>query len=282
MKIVPDDLSETAVPSLKQLIKLPTQVTRQVTDYSIFTKCHEGIRMRFSATLSLVCFTLMPITAAALSGCTSATSSEAPAVTTEAAEPASLNDAPAESHAETADASPKQQTATFGAGCFWCVEAVFEQLKSVENVRSGYTGGNPGDANYKLVSGGNTGHAEVIQFEFDPSVITYEELLEVFWTSHDPTTLNKQGYDVGTQYRSAIFYHSDEQRDLAETYRKRLNNENAFGSPVVTEIAPFDKFYSAEGYHQDYFAENGNEPYCQRIIRPKVEKVRKVFADKLR
>ena len=234
--------------------------------------------MRFSAVLNHVCcqLTLVVVTI------TSATNSEAPPVSAAPAESSSsaetLSNGSSKSEVEPAG----QQTATFGAGCFWCVEAVFEQLKSVENVRSGYTGGNPDDATYKLVSGGDTGHAEVIQFEFDPSVITYEELLEVFWTSHDPTTLNRQGYDVGTQYRSAIFYHNDEQRKLAEAYKKRLNDENAFGSPVVTEIVPFDRFYSAEGYHQDYFAANGNEPYCQRIIRPKVEKVRKVFADKLK
>ncbi len=134
----------------------------------------------------------------------------------------------------------------------------------------------------KLVSNGNTGHAEVIQFEFDPSVITYKELLEVFWTSHDPTTLNRQGADVGTQYRSSVFYHNDKQRELAEAYKQRLNDEKAFGDPIVTEIVPFKTFYSAEGYHQDYFAQNGNAPYCRVVVRPKVEKVRKVFADKLK
>ncbi|NQV29126.1 MAG: peptide-methionine (S)-S-oxide reductase MsrA [Rhodopirellula sp.] len=222
---------------------------------------------------------MVPVAAAGISGCSSATNSDAPPVATDSATSTGFTDTDSEA---VAAAAPQKETATFAAGCFWCVEAVFEQLKSVENVRSGYTGGKPDDATYKLVSNGDTGHAEVIQFEFDPSVISYEELLEVFWTSHDPTTLNRQGYDVGTQYRSAVFYHSDEQRKLAEAYKKRLNDENAFGSPVVTEIVPFDKFYSAEGYHQDYFAANGNEPYCQRIIRPKVEKVRKVFADKLR
>lgn len=246
--------------------------------------------MRFSAAPIHVCYALMlTVTAGYLSGCTSAVNSEAPAVTSEPASevaPADTTTATAsESSGDSAtadSATGTKETATFAAGCFWCVEAVFEQLKSVENVRSGYSGGRPDDATYELVSGGNTGHAEVIQFEFDPNVITYEELLEIFWTSHDPTTLNRQGYDVGTQYRSAIFYHSDEQRRLAEDYKKRLNDENAFGSPVVTEIVPFQGFYTAEGYHQDYFALNGNAPYCQRIIRPKVEKVRKVFADKLR
>lgn len=243
--------------------------------------------MRFSAAPIHACFAMIMIAATgSLSGCTSAVNSEAPAVSTEPAQETTLTaQSPGPSSAsdeEPVTAPSTKQTATFAAGCFWCVEAVFEQLKSVENVRSGYSGGKPGDATYELVSGGNTGHAEVIQFDFDPAVISYEELLEIFWTSHDPTTLNRQGYDVGPQYRSAIFYHSDEQRKLAEDYKKRLNKENAFGSPVVTEIVPFESFYSAEGYHQDYFAANGNAPYCQRIIRPKVEKVRKVFADKLR
>lgn len=233
------------------------------------------------------CLTIA-VAAALFSGCTSATNSDAPAVTSAApvtVEPSSA----AAPHETTSDTSPGlqsavqgMQTATFGAGCFWCVEAVFEQLKSVENVRSGYTGGTQENASYDLVSGGSTGHAEVIQFEFDPSVITYEELLEVFWTTHDPTTMNQQGADVGTQYRSSVFYHDDKQKELAEAYKQRLNDENAFGSPVVTEIVPFTAFYSAEGYHQDYFSENSSKPYCQRIIRPKVEKVRKVFADKLR
>lgn len=241
--------------------------------------------MRFSALLSLVCCLLL-----SLSGCSSATNSEAPSVTADPPVSISGTDEASVSGNEIAsvDASeqatevPKQQTATFAAGCFWCVEAVFEQIKSVENVRSGYTGGTAETASYYVVSEGNTGHAEVIQFEFDPSVISYEELLEIFWTSHDPTTLNRQGADRGTQYRSAIFYHSDEQRDLATAYKKRLNDEKAFGDPVVTEIARFDKFYTAERGHQDYFAQNGTAPYCQRVIRPKVEKVRKVFADKLK
>lgn len=260
-------------------------------------ECYEGMRMRFSTVSSLTCFLLAPIILATLSGCTSATSSEAPAVTVEPAVESESNLAEAESPGEAeslaesaspgsvtepAAAKPAKETATFGAGCFWCVEAVFEQLKGVENVRSGYTGGSAESATYKLVSNGNTGHAEVIQFEFDPSVITYKELLEVFWKSHDPTTLNQQGNDVGTQYRSAVFYHNDKQRELAETYKKRLNDENAFSSPVVTEITEFGEFYSAEGYHQDYFAANGNAPYCRFVVRPKVEKVRKVFADKLR
>jgi peptide-methionine (S)-S-oxide reductase len=238
--------------------------------------------MRFSAVLSLVCCLATPVALTVTSGCSSATNSEAPPVSTEPAISATVTEPASEPVKDATPDGPKQQTATFGAGCFWCVEAVFEQLKSVENVRSGYTGGPAETASYYVVSEGTSGHAEVIQFEFDPSVISYEELLEVFWISHDPTTLNRQGADRGTQYRSAIFYHSDEQRDLAIAYKKRLNNEQAFGDPVVTEIVQFDKFYTAEGDHQDYFALNGTAPYCQRIIRPKVEKVRKVFADKLK
>lgn len=253
--------------------------------------------MRVSALMNPGCCLLASILLLSVSGCSSATNSEAPSVS---ADPAVTTTETAVTTTETAvelspadDGSsvpepgpvpevPKQETATFGAGCFWCVEAVFEQLKSVENVRSGYAGGTAEEANYKLVSNGNTGHAEVIQFEFDPSVITYEELLEVFWTSHDPTTLNRQGADVGTQYRSSVFYHNDKQRELAEAYKKRLNDEKAFGDPIVTEIVPFKTFYSAEGYHQDYFAQNGNAPYCRVVVRPKVEKVRKVFVDKLK
>ena len=246
--------------------------------------------MRFSAVLNLVCCLVTPVALSVTSGCSSATNSEAPPVTADP--PVSIsgtddvsvsgNETESSDVSEAATKVPKQQTATFGAGCFWCVEAVFEQLKSVENVRSGYTGGKADTASYYVVSEGDTGHAEVIQFEFDPSVITYEELLEVFWTSHDPTTLNQQGADRGTQYRSAVFYHSDEQRELATAYKKRLNDEKAFSDPVVTEIVRFDKFYTAERDHQDYFAQNGTAPYCQRVIRPKVEKVRKVFADKLK
>lgn len=250
--------------------------------------------MRVSTLMNPGCCLLASILLLSGSGCSSATNSEAPSVsvdppvttTVATADPSLPDETLAEDISEDAPEVvpevPSQETATFGAGCFWCVEAVFEQLKSVENVRSGYAGGTAGDATYKLVSNGNTGHAEVIQFEFDPSVITYKELLEVFWTSHDPTTLNRQGADVGTQYRSSVFYHNDKQRELAEAYKQRLNDEKAFGDPIVTEIVPFKTFYSAEGYHQDYFAQNGNAPYCRVVVRPKVEKVRKVFADKLK
>jgi peptide-methionine (S)-S-oxide reductase len=243
--------------------------------------------MRFSVFMSLVCCLLASGTLVGISGCSSATNSEAPpvAVESDVAENLNLSANAGDASAETVPKvpiAPKQQTATFGAGCFWCVEAVFEQLKSVENVRSGYAGGTSEEATYDLVSFGKTGHAEVIQFEFDSSVITYEELLEVFWTSHDSTTLNQQGADVGTQYRSTVFYHNEEQRRLAEEYKKRLNDEDVFGSPVVTLIEKFDGFYTAEKKHQDFFAQNGSNQYCQFVIRPKVEKVRKVFADKLR
>ena len=172
--------------------------------------------------------------------------------------------------------------ATFGSGCFWCTEAVFQQIRGVEKVVSGYSGGEVPSPDYKAVCTGTTGHAECVQVTFDSEVVSYQELLNAFFKTHDPTTLNQQGADRGTQYRSVILYHSDEQRQLAEAYKKRLNDENAFGDPVVTEIAPFEGFYTAEAGHQDYYTANSTAPYCQRIIRPKVEKVRKVFADKLR
>ncbi len=173
-------------------------------------------------------------------------------------------------------------TATFGAGCFWCTEAQFQQLKGVLSVESGYMGGKTANPTYKQVSTGNTGHAEVIRVTYDPSVLSYDELLAAFWQSHDPTTLNRQGADVGTQYRSAIFYYSPEQKEKAEKYKTQLNAEKAFGDPVVTEIVPEAPFYVAEDYHQNYYNENGNQPYCQMIVRPKLEKFKKVFADKLK
>jgi peptide-methionine (S)-S-oxide reductase len=174
------------------------------------------------------------------------------------------------------------ETATFGAGCFWCVEAVFQQLEGVQSSISGYMGGQVENPTYKQVCTGTTGHAEVIQVTFDPSQITYPELLEAFWTSHDPTTLNRQGADEGTQYRSVIFYHSAEQKQLAEEYKKKLNASGAFPNPVVTEIAAAVKFYKAEDYHQNYYNENGNQPYCRFVIQPKLEKFQKVFKDKLK
>ncbi|MBC7447322.1 MAG: peptide-methionine (S)-S-oxide reductase MsrA [Hymenobacteraceae bacterium] len=172
--------------------------------------------------------------------------------------------------------------ATFGAGCFWCVEAVFQDLKGVSKIVSGYTGGKNANPTYKEVCSGLTGHAEVAQITYDPSVVSYDELLEVFWGTHDPTTLNRQGGDTGTQYRSAIFTHDDEQRRLAEAYKQKLNAEHAFPQPIVTEIVPIPTFYPAEDYHQNYFNQNENaNPYCAMVIRPKVDKMKKVFGEKL-
>ena len=176
----------------------------------------------------------------------------------------------------------KLDQATFGSGCFWCTEAVFQQLDGVRKAQSGYSGGQVKNPDYKLISTGTTGHAEVIQITFDPEVITYAEVLEVFWKTHDPTTLNRQGADVGTQYRSVVFYHNDEQRKQAEEYKQKLDAAGAFERPIVTEISPLAEFYPAEGYHQDYFALNGRQPYCQMVIRPKIDKVREVFRDKLK
>ena len=173
-------------------------------------------------------------------------------------------------------------TITLGAGCFWCVEAVFVELKGVHSVTSGYMGGQVKNPSYREVCTGNTGHAEVARLIFDPAVITVDEILEVFWQTHDPTTLNRQGADVGTQYRSAIFYHSPEQQRIAEHYKAELNASGAFRGPIVTEIMPAVTFYPAEDYHQNYYAQNGEEGYCQMVIRPKVDKFRKAFATKLK
>lgn len=181
-----------------------------------------------------------------------------------------------------ATSSAQKETATFGNGCFWCTEAIFKSLKGVETVESGYSGGKIKNPTYREVCSGLTGHAEVIHITFDPSVITYDELLEVFWETHDPTTPNRQGADVGTQYRSAVFYHSEEQKEAAEKYKSELNRQNVYNKPVVTEITPFDKFYKAEDYHQNYYANNPTQGYCQMVIVPKLEKFRKVFKDKLK
>jgi peptide-methionine (S)-S-oxide reductase len=174
------------------------------------------------------------------------------------------------------------QLATFGNGCFWCTEAVFLNVKGVQKVESGYTGGKVKNPTYKEVCSGLTGHAEVVQLSFDPEVISFKELLEIFWKTHDPTTLNKQGADVGTQYRSAIFYHSEEQASLAREYKEKLDKSGAFENPIVTEITPATVFYKAEDYHQNYFNLNGNAPYCSYVIQPKLEKFKKAFADKLK
>jgi len=165
----------------------------------------------------------------------------------------------------------KTELATLGGGCFWCVEAVYERLPGVNSVTSGYAGGHTKNPTYKEVCGGDTGHAEVTQIEFDPTVISYEKLLDVFWEAHDPTTLNRQGADTGTQYRSVIFYESDAQKAAAE--KSKLAAQKMFAKPIVTEIVPLTKFYKAEGYHQDYYRNNQNAPYCRAIIRPKLEKL---------
>jgi len=173
------------------------------------------------------------------------------------------------------------EKATFGNGCFWCTEAVFQNLKGVEKVESGYTGGKVKKPTYKEVCSGLTGHAEVIQFTFDPAIISFEELLEVFWNTHDPTTLNRQGNDIGTQYRSVVYYHNDEQKVLAERYKAQLDQSDTWSDSIVTEISTIDVFYPAEDYHQNYFNLNGSQPYCSFVIRPKVEKFLKKYGDKL-
>ncbi len=177
----------------------------------------------------------------------------------------------------------KNEIATLANGCFWCTEAIFSSLKGVHKVTSGYSGGQKEDPTYKEVCSGNTGHAECLQIEYDPAVISFDELLEVFWKTHDPTTLNRQGNDIGTQYRSAVFYHSPEQKEKAEKYKDALNKSGAYDNPIVTEITAFSKFYPAENYHQQYFENNENEnSYCRLVVRPKVDKFKKVFADKLK
>ncbi|GAA0558836.1 peptide-methionine (S)-S-oxide reductase MsrA [Chitinophaga japonensis] len=178
--------------------------------------------------------------------------------------------------------SGKRDTATFAAGCFWCVEAQFQQLEGVDTVISGFTGGTVANPSYKAVCTGTTGHAEACNIIYDPSRISYDELLAAFFTAHDPTQLNRQGNDVGTQYRSAIFYHNEAQKEKAGYYIKRLNEEHAYNRPIVTEVAPYTVFYKAEDYHQDYYNQNGDQPYCQLVIRPKLEKFKKVFKDKLK
>ena len=185
--------------------------------------------------------------------------------------------------AGAAKAEPaKLQKATFGMGCFWCSEAVFQRLNGVTAVRSGYEGGTTINPSYDEVCTGNTGHAEVIEVTYDPAKIKYEELLEVFWKTHDPTTLNRQGADVGTQYRSVIFYHTDEQKSIAEKYKKDLNAAKVFPDPIVTAINKASAFYVAENYHQDYFRRNGSAPYCKAVILPKMQKLEKLFKSKLK
>jgi peptide-methionine (S)-S-oxide reductase len=176
----------------------------------------------------------------------------------------------------------KVKTATFGAGCFWCVEAVFQELDGVHSVKSGYTGGHVDNPTYEQICTGRTGHAEVCLIKYDPEKITFKELLEVFWMTHDPTTLNRQGVDTGTQYRSAVFYHDEEQKRLSEKYKNALNEQSAFGRPIITEIVAAETFYPCEKYHDNYFKDNPNAGYCRAIIRPKMKKFRKAFAEKLK
>lgn len=173
-------------------------------------------------------------------------------------------------------------TATFGSGCFWCTEAIFERVNGVIDVVSGYAGGHVENPTYEAVCDGTTGHAECTQIIFNPDVISYDELLEIFWKTHDPTTLNRQGNDVGTQYRSVIFYHNEEQKQKAEYYKKKLEEENIWNDPIVTEISPLTVFYKAEKYHQDYYENNSSQSYCAFVITPKIEKFEKVFKDKLK
>lgn len=175
-----------------------------------------------------------------------------------------------------------KEQATFGMGCFWCTEAIFQRLKGVTIVESGYSGGNLKNPTYEAVLEGNTGHAEVIRITFNPKIITYAELLEIFWKTHDPTTLNRQGADEGTQYRSVIFYHNNQQRAQALNYKTLLNQNKAFNRPIVTQIVPFKAFYKAENYHQNYYKLNGSKPYCKMVIKPKVDKLEKLFKEKLR
>lgn len=176
----------------------------------------------------------------------------------------------------------KTDTATFAAGCFWCVEAQFTQLKGVEKVTSGFTGGNVKNPSYEEVCTGRTGHAEACNIIYDPSVISYDELLAAFFTAHDPTQLNRQGNDVGTQYRSAIFYHNAGQKEKAQYYIKKLNDAKAYPTKIVTQVSPYTVFYKAENYHQDYYNNNREQPYCKYVIQPELEKFRKVFKGKLK
>lgn len=175
-----------------------------------------------------------------------------------------------------------RETATLGGGCFWCLEAVYDQLSGVTDVVSGYMGGHVANPTYRAVCNGDTGHAEVVQLTFDPEQISFREILEVFFTIHDPTTLNRQGADVGTQYRSAIFTHSDAQQATAQQVIADLTAQKLWSNPIVTEVTPASAFYAAEDYHQEYFARNGGQPYCQVVVAPKVAKFRKKFADRLR
>jgi peptide-methionine (S)-S-oxide reductase len=178
--------------------------------------------------------------------------------------------------------SEQREVATLGGGCFWCLDGIFRDLKGVEKVESGYAGGEGKNPTYREVCSGTTGHAEVVQVTFDPSVVSYRDLLGVFFTIHDPTTLNRQGADIGTQYRSVVLYHSDDQRRIAEQVIAELTDAKVWDAPIVTQVIPLTKYYPAEQYHQDYFAQNPDQPYCQVVIAPKVAKFRKAYLDRLK
>jgi peptide-methionine (S)-S-oxide reductase len=183
---------------------------------------------------------------------------------------------------ETMTNNKQLDTATFGGGCFWCMEAVYQDLRGVEKVESGFSGGHVKNPAYKEVCNGTTGHAEVTQIIFDPSIITYKDLVDILWHVHNPTTLNQQGNDVGTQYRSAIFYHNEEQKKIAEASKAEAEQTKVWPDPIVTEISPFSVFYKAEDYHQNYFKNNPNQPYCVYVVNPKVQKFKKQYHDKLK
>ncbi|HKX16883.1 MAG TPA: peptide-methionine (S)-S-oxide reductase MsrA [bacterium] len=178
--------------------------------------------------------------------------------------------------------APREEVATLAGGCFWCLEAVYDDLDGVLRVESGYAGGTVPNPSYQQVCTGSTGHAEVVQITFDPRVLSYQDLLEVFFTIHDPTTLNRQGNDIGTQYRSAIFYQSPEQKVAAEQAIRELTEARRFAHPIVTEVKPLTAFYKAEDYHQEYFANNPHQPYCQAVVGPKVAKFRKAYRERLK
>ncbi len=180
------------------------------------------------------------------------------------------------------DMKDKYEIATFGGGCFWCVEAIFERVSGVQHVESGYSGGDVSNPDYKMVTSGTTGHAEVVQITFDPEEVSYIELLEIFFKTHDPTTLNRQGADVGTQYRSIVLYHSEDQKNIAQRTIRELDSEGIWSNPIVTTVESFDQFYSAEAYHQEYYENNPNQGYCRMVINPKLEKFEKVFKEKLK
>lgn len=180
------------------------------------------------------------------------------------------------------EATMTTMTATFGSGCFWCTEAVFERLAGVERVVSGYSGGHVDNPTYEQVCSGTTGHAESVQVTYNPAEVSYDQLLKVFWKTHDPTTRNRQGNDIGPQYRSVIFYHDEEQRKLAQSYKDKLEAEGIWNRPIVTEIVPFTRFWPAEDYHQDYYGNNPTKPYCTVVITPKIEKFESIFKDRLK